>query len=202
MDFYIDVPNDVYEKVMKFNLSLGIFFWNIAVMTAPYDTGNLRRSITLARNTNKKIDIQYDLLRANYLRFLEEGIGPVTKHYHFIEDKTRLAITEQLIMFLKTGKQPLYMNYPYVELRNSKSVFQSERKFLKGANAQTSVITPNVRRKISMIRETNYRKANNLGMSSFKGQKVVTVTQKRQALKSSNNGMSVLQQVYLEAKGA
>ncbi len=202
MDFYIEVPQHVYKNVQKFNLSLGIFFWNIAVMTAPYDTGNLRRSITLARNTNSKIDIQYNLMRANYLRFLEEGIGPVKKHYHFIEDKTRLAITEQLIMFLKTGKQPMYMNYPYVELRNSKSVFKGERKFLREANAQASVITPNVRRKISQIRETNYRKANNLKSTSFRGSKVVTGTKKRQSIRSSNNGMSVLHQVYLEAKSA
>jgi len=202
MDFYIEVPNHVYEKVMKFNLSLGIFLWNIAVMIAPYDTGNLRRSVTLAKNTNSKIDIQYNLLRANYLRFLEEGIGPVKKHYHFIEDKTRLAMVEQLIMFLKTGKQPMYMNYPYVELRNSKSVFQTERRFLTGCNAQASVITPNVRRKISQIRETNYRKAHNLKMTSFKGSKVVSVKNNRNGIKSSNNGMSVLNQLYLEAKAA
>jgi len=58
----------------------------------------------------------------------------------------------------------------------------------------TQTINPNVRRKISQIRETNYRKQNNLKITSFRGKKVDTNRTR------SPNGMSVLNTMYLEAK--
>jgi len=194
MDFFIEVPEDIYSSSRYFEEALGMWFWNMAVMIAPYDSGNLRRSITLASNTSKKINIRYSLMRANYIKFLEEGMGPVKKHVQFIGTKTRLAIVEQLIIYLQTGKKPMFTRTPYVSLRNTKGVFPAEKAFLRSSNMGTQTINPNVRRKISQIRETNYRKQNNLKITSFRGKKVDTNRTR------SPNGMSVLNTMYLEAK--
>lgn len=194
MDFFIEVPEEIYDKVRYFDSSLGMWFWNMAVMIAPYDTGNLRKSITLPINNSRKIGIRYSLMRANYLKFLEEGIGPVKKHTQFIGTKTRVAIVEQLIIYLQTGKIPLFTRTPYVSLRNTKSVFPSEKAFLRSANMGTQTINANMRSKISQIRETTYRKQNNLKITSFSGKKVETNRIR------SPKGVSALHKLYIEAK--
>lgn len=194
MDFFIEVPEEIYDKVKYFDSSLGMWFWNMAVMIAPYDTGNLRKSITLPINNSRKIGIRYSLMRANYLKFLEEGIGPVKKHTQFIGTKTRVAIVEQLIIYLQTGKIPLFTRTPYVSLRNTKSVFPSEKAFLRSANMGTQTINANMRSKISQIRETTYRKQNNLKITSFSGKKVETNRIR------SPKGVSALHKLYIEAK--
>lgn len=174
MDFYIEIPEDIYKEVQNFNESLGMWFWNIAVMTAPYDTGNLRRAITLKKNTNKHIQIAYDTMKANYLHFLEEGIGPVKKHKGFIKDKTRLAITEQMIIYLKTGRKPIFTPVPYVALRSSSNLFPRERSLLRSAGMNHKVISANERMKISQIYESYYRTANKESLRSGGGKKVQT----------------------------
>jgi len=194
MDFFIEVPEEMYSNAESFDESLGMWFWNIAVMIAPYASGNLRRSITLASNNSKKINIRYSLMRANYMKFLEEGLGPVKKHTQFIGTKTRLAIVEQLIIHLTTRDNPMVTRTPYVTLRNTKGVFPSEKAFLRSANMGTQTINPNVRRKISQIREANYRKQNSLKVTNFSGKKVRTNKMR------STNGISILNTMYLEAK--
>ena len=194
MDFFIEIPEGIYDKVKEFDESLGMWFWNMAVMISPYDTGNLRRSITLVSNKPKKINIRYSLMRANYIKFLEEGLGPVKKHTQFIGTKTRLAIVEQLIIYLQTGKRPMFTRTPYVSLRNTKGVFPSEKAFLRSANMGTQMINPNVRSKISQIREMAYRKQNNLKITSFSGKKVKTNKIR------STNGISILKAMCIEAK--
>jgi len=194
MDFFIEVPEEMYSNAESFDESLGMWFWNIAVMIAPYASGNLRRSITLASNNSKKINIRYSLMRANYMKFLEEGLGPVKKHTQFIGTKTRLAIVEQLIIHLTTRDNPMVTRTPYVTLRNTKGVFPSEKAFLRSANMGTQTINPNVRRKISQIREANYRKQNSLKVTNFSGKRVRTNKMR------STNGISILNTMYLEAK--
>ena len=74
---------------------------NIAVLNAPYDTGNLRSAISLASNNSNNIRIQYSLLNANYIKFLEYGYGPVKKHIGFIRSKTLSDMVEAIIGFIK-----------------------------------------------------------------------------------------------------
>ena len=200
MDFYVELSEEQYEKVKNLDSSLGMWFWNMAVMLAPYDTGNLRRSITLVANTSKKINIRYNTMNANYIKFLEEGLGPVKKYKGFIENQTRIAIVEELIMYLKTGMKPMFTSAPFVALRSSQSVFRQEKPFLVKSNMKTSSITPNVRRKISQIRELSYRQSIGQGASSFRGRKVETGTMVNQKLKGSTRGLSTLNQVYKELR--
>jgi len=194
MDFYIELEPQLYNRAREFDPALGMWFWNMAVMIAPYDTGNLRRSITLARNNPKNINIRYSVMRANYLKFLELGVGPVKKHKGFISVNTRLAIVEQLIIYLKTGRKPMFTNTPYVHLRQSRTVFPKERAFLRSANLKTNVIGANTRRKISQIRELSYRNRIGIKMTSFSGLKVETSTTR------SQKGVSVLNSFYRSAK--
>ena len=121
-----------------------------------------------------RINIRYNTMQANYIKFLEEGIGPVKKHKKFIELKTRLAMVEQLIIWLKSGKVGTFTRTPYVHLRESKKPFFTEKAILFTANMRTNLITANERRKISQIRETSFRIANNQKLSSFRGEKVLT----------------------------
>jgi len=72
MEFYITVPEEVYEKVNEFHIGVGYLMWNIAVMLAPYDTGNLRRSITMTKNGMSRINIRYNTMQANYIKFLRD----------------------------------------------------------------------------------------------------------------------------------
>jgi hypothetical protein len=202
MDFFVTVPEELYDQVSTFDSSLGMWFWNMAVMIYPYDTGNARRAISLERNTPKKIKIQYSLMNANYIKFLELGLGPVKKHKGKIGIETRLAIVEQLIIYLKTGRKPLFTRVPFTLLRNSKSVFPSEKAFLRSANMGVSTISPNQRRKISQIRETNYRKMIGTKNTNQRGMKVATSTMRQQSIKAPNNGYSMLVQMHKEARNS
>jgi len=201
MDFYISVPEEIYEQVKNLDSSLGMWFWNIAVMIAPYKTGNLRSAITLNSNTSKLINIRYNLTRANYIKFLELGVGPVKKYKGFIENQTRLAVLEQLIIYLETAKKPMFTSTPFVTLKSSQSVFPQEKAFLRQADMNVNSITAKARSKISMIRETQYRQTNKIALSSFRGQKVETGRLKNEKLKGSTRGISTLNAIYNQYKG-
>jgi hypothetical protein len=151
-----------YNKLLKkgFDQSLGYLFWNTAVMIAPIDTGNLRRSILLAKNNSRHIKISYDTFMANYIQFLEEGQGPVKKYKNFIKGDTAQAITEQLVAWIITGRRPLFSRQgvkPFVQLKESKrQPFSAERALLRQANMNTNVISAKARMQISKIREIAY----------------------------------------------
>lgn len=212
MDFYIELSEEQFDKVKNLDSSLGMWLWNMAVMLAPYDTGNLRRSITLVSNTSKQINVRYNTMQANYIKFLEEGLGPVKKYKGFIEDKTRIAMVESLIEYLKTGENPQYTNAPFVVLRGSSSVFPKERPFLRMADMKANVINANVRRKISQIRELSYRKSIGEDFSQFRGKKAITqninksiakrmdIAGSRNYIKASSTGISTLNQMYNELR--
>jgi len=200
MDFYITLTDEQFEKVKNLDTSLGMWFWNMAVMISPYDTGNARRAITLNSNTSKKINIRYNLMQANYIKFLEEGIGPVKKYKGYIGVRTRISMVEELIFYLKTGQLPLFTATPFVLLRSSKNVFHGEQAFLNQANMHTNAITAKARNKISKIRETAYRAEQGIATSSFVGLKVDTAVMQKQRLKGSTRGMSMLAQTYSEIK--
>lgn len=201
MDIYINLTKEQFEKVKNLDSSVGMNAWNTAVMLTPYLTGNARNAIVLARNTSKKITITYDLMKANYIRFLEEGVGPVKKHKGFISTKTALAIAENIVVYLKTGKPLMFNATPQFTLRSTTSVFNQEKKFLRQANLDTKMITPYERRAISMIRETNYRKSIGASLRTARGKRPQTVLNNNQTLLKSRKGISMLNQMYKETRG-
>ncbi|MCK9576428.1 MAG: hypothetical protein M0R51_10945 [Clostridia bacterium] len=200
MDIYIDLTEEQFEKVKNLDSSLGMWFWNMAVMIAPYDTGNLRRAITLNKNTSKIINIRYNLMQANYIKFLELGVGPVKKYKGFIQNQTRMAIVEELIFYLKTAQKPMFTQTPFVMLKSSQKPFGQEKRFLRQADMHTNAITSKARNKISMIRESQYRKENGIATSNFIGLKVDTQVLLSQRIKGSTKGISTLSRTYNEFK--
>jgi len=73
MDFNIKTD----KEINSLDSQLGYWLWNIAVSLAPYDTGNLRRAITMNKNSQTRIRIVYNAFNAIYLHYLEMGDGPV-----------------------------------------------------------------------------------------------------------------------------
>lgn len=198
--FYVVVDEKTYEDLIThgFTRNLGYWFWNMAVMIAPYDTGNLRSSIYLAQNKGKNIKISYDMNKANYAQFLEEGIGPVKKYKDFIKVDTVMAITEQLIGWLKTQQKLLFVPInpkPFVQLRESKhQPFSWERTLLRQADMNANSITAKSRGTISKIRNLE----NNGMIRSARGEK--PRTENAVGIKGLNHNISKLHQIYLERR--
>ena len=179
-------------KTKGFDMALGYWFWNMAIMIAPYDTGALRASIILKNNKPKRIRISYDTSKSNYTRFLEEGQGPVKKYKDFIKKDTAEAIAEQLASWIMTGKAPTYAIQgikPFVVLKKSKQrPFSREQAFLKQANMNANVISAKDRMKISQIREVEY-----LGKKqSSSGKSPATISS------GGNKNISKLNNIYRE----
>lgn len=90
--------------------------WNVLIENAPYDTGNLRSSIRLAKDSGKRLLYVYDENQARYLDFLERGVGPVKKYKGFISKTSLNWSTIELVSWLK-GNKPTNTNVPVVVLR-------------------------------------------------------------------------------------
>jgi len=160
MDVNVYLTPSEFERVRKLDFRLGYELWHIADMIAPFDTGNLRSAISLAKNTSSIIRLQYNLFTANYIHFLETGAGPVKKYKGFIEKDTTAACLEATISYLQSGGKnlPAFVRRPIIEKRLSGNVFGSENAILNHTNRMnTKVITFDQRRKVSQIRETAYR---------------------------------------------
>lgn len=181
-----------FDKLQKkgFDSALGYWFWNIAILIAPIDTGNLRSAITLKANKERRIRISYNEFIANYVQFLEEGQGPVKKYQDFIKKDTTEVIAEQLVSWIITGKRPLYAKQgvkPIVQLSASKyKPFSMEKTLLKQANMNANVINAITRMQISKIRELTYTGVR----QKVTGQRVQTSGNFRKS--------SRLQQIYKE----
>jgi hypothetical protein len=200
--FYVSVDEARYNKLIKYGFSknLGYWFWNIAVMVAPEDTGNLKSSIYLAQNKDRRIKILYDLMKANYALLLEQGRGPVKKYEGFIRFQTTMTITEQLIGWIKTDKEPLFLATnpkPFVELKESKNKpFSWERILLRQADMNANSISAKYRGMISKIRTMD----NTGKMGVSRGERVDTISQA--GTKGLNKNISKLHQIYLDRKQA
>ena len=193
----IDVDTNLknFNKLKKqgFDMSLGYWFWNMAVMIAPYDTGATRASISLRNNKPRRIRISYDTSKTNYIKFLEDGVGPVKKYKDFIKKDTAEAIAEQLVSWIITGKAPAYAMQgikPFVVLKSSiNKPFSWEQTLMKQANMNTNSINAKTRTQISKIREVTYTGST---QRSF-GQSPITVTSNKSVV-----GVSALQKIYRE----
>lgn len=159
MDFNITTDKDVD----KLSSQLGYWLWNIAVSLAPYDTGNLRRAITLNSNTDTRKKFVYNAFNAVYLHYLEEGMGSVKKHKGFISERTVGAFVQEIITYLITGKQPIISSPPVATLGISRhGAMFHENKILKSLNLSTMNITADDRRKLSQLKFRNITPANTM----------------------------------------
>lgn len=206
-DITIYVSEERYNQLLEngFDPSWGGYIHNIAVMCAPYDTGNLRKAISLAKNTPKLIRIQYNHLQANYIYYLEEGIGPVTKHKDFIKNLTVNTIMEQLTGIILTGVNPTFTSPPVVALRrsqyrpfNAKSSITgvSESDILRQANMYTYGISAQARGQVSKIRETMDRTAMGGKITRSTGIRTEVTALQGQRTRRINKNISSLGKIY------
>lgn len=195
MAYYITllVNDEQFNRAVRFSTVFGYLMINFAVIRAPLDTGNLRRSITLTKNNERRKQVRYNTMLANYLRFLENGDGPVKTHKGFISVDTTTSIVEGISNIILTGNYPFLSFSPNVELKDTGNIFSKERQILRSNDIKTDRINANIRRRISQLRESEYR--NKIGMNKFgtSGKKINTTTNFSYG---SNRGSSVLSKAY------
>ena len=189
-------PENFYKLSEEgFDMAIGYWLWNIAVLITPYDTGAARSSIYLKKNKPRRINISYDIFKALHIKFLEEGQGPVKKYKDFIKKDTLEAMAEQIVSYIITGKMPTYAKQgikPFVVLGASKyKPFSREQTLLKQANMNANVISAKARSQISKIRELQY--SGEKQRSS--GLKPATLTNNN---RGANRNMSILNRIYKE----
>ena len=115
MDFHIETD----QEITKLSSGLGYWLWNLAVVLAPVDTGNLRRSIVMSANSDNHKRYVYNTMNAFYLDYLERGIGPIKKYQGFIEFRTVGRFVEEVIHYCVTGKTGLLTGKPMATLQIS-----------------------------------------------------------------------------------
>lgn len=183
MDIWLSVDKEQYDRIKDLDTHLGMILWNLAVRAAPIDTGNLHRAITLAKNNRKNIRIQYNLLSANYIKFLEYGYGPVKEHKGFISNLTVSIFIATIINFIKVGNidKGLLSLPPLVVLNKAQSVFNQEGKVAKMLNIGKRGLTANQRRQISRYRERVWQESVGSKPRSSIGRKVESTTHSKMA---------------------
>lgn len=210
-DITIFVDEKRYEKLLEngFDSSLGPYFHNIAVMCMAYDTGNARSAISLSKNTSRHIQINYNLLKANYIQFLEKGQGPVKKHKGIISVITVGSIAEQTIGWLLSGVSPTFTSPPVVALRTSQykpfnvkstKTGLNERDMLKQAGMYDKSISAQARQEVSKIREYTYRTMFGGRIVQQRGDRVETTTLKGSKRPYGDKNIGILRNIVRDRK--
>ena len=158
VDKVLYVPKNRYEDTKTLSSDLGYAAWNAAIYNAPKDTGNLRASITLVRNTPNLIHIRYNAFFAMYVYYLEEGIGFVTKHAGFIKNRTVPTIVSLVESSLVYDTLPSFSYRPSVTKGFTNRTFGVERRFMREAGIQDDRLSLSGRRAISKMRMTDLRR--------------------------------------------
>ena len=211
MDITIYVDEKRYNELLAngFDPSLGGYFHNIAVMCMAYDTGNARSAISNSKNTPKHIQIHYDLIKANYIKFLDDGVGPVKKHKGIVSVLTTGVIAEELVGWLVSGKNPTFTSAPVVALRQSKyrpfsaksSVTGlSEKDVLAQSQMNTNAISAQARGEVSKVREYTYLRLAGGSFSGSRGVKTQTTRLQGHQHLGSNKNISILKAVVQDQK--
>ena len=134
-------------------LELGFVLWNRAIDCAPYDTGNLRRSILMTKNSSTKKQYVYNAMNALYLDYLEKGQGPIKKHKGYISEKTVGVFIAEIIYYLKTGRTSTVATIPQITLKTSKQgpMFY-EKRIMKKFDVAWQKLTADDRQKMSRFK--------------------------------------------------
>ena len=211
MDITLYVDQKRYDEIRQngFPASLGYYAQNIAVQIMAYDTGNARSAISLQNSTSRRFSIDYNLLKANYIKFLDDGVGPVKKHKGIVSVLTVGAIGEEIIGWVLSGKRPPFTSIPVVALRQSKyrpfgaksSVTGlSEKDVLAQSQMFTDVISPQARREVSKVREYTYLRLAGGKPSNKRGFATETTRLKGHRHLGSNKNISILKAVVQDQK--
>lgn len=211
MDITLYVDEKRYNEILEngFDSSMGSFLHNVAIQIMAYDTGNAQSAISLAQNTPRHIRIHYDLMKANYIKFLDMGVGPVKKHKGIVSVLTLNAIAEEVVGWVMSGKRFAFTPMPVVALRQSKyrpfgaksSVTGlSEKDVLAQSQMDTNVISAQARREVSKVREYTYLRLAGGNARGLRGMSADTTRVAGQKRLGSNKNLSILKAVVQDQK--
>lgn len=163
--FYVEAHEDWNGLTSDF----AYWGWNASIIGIPYDTGNLRRSYKLKNNSKRTIKYAFDTTEAQYVNFLEEGIGPVTKYKGFIENGLVQILLSELIFFITTNQTGLLTNKPTVVLRESQyeSPFPYERRIMRSLDLHDRRLNADQRKALSQIRAKQFE--GEVGFKNYSG---------------------------------
>lgn len=141
------------NELKDFPQSLAFQLWNVAVAGTPMDTGNARANTKLLVSNEKTIAIGWDTFNANYVDFLERGVGPVKKYKGFISVGVFGSFIRTITEWAYFGKVMGSWSTPVVFTSVSNSPFVAERGFLSKAGFSTRKINAIQRERISQVRQ-------------------------------------------------
>jgi hypothetical protein len=167
------IATETYEGLKE---ELKNSLWNVAVLNAPYRTGNLRTSIKKIDINDNKVVYLYSQAQAYYTDFLEKGLGRNKKHIGFIENLTVGSMIYDIMSYAQTGN-PSFSGIPLVQLRTDKQR-NYERKMMKAIGFTSEVRVNAVdRARLSYMQYSSKRKGANkfkTGLEKY-GDKIKTV---------------------------
>jgi hypothetical protein len=113
-DFTIETNVDA-NQFEHLNNKLKDSLWHVAIINAPYRTGNLRANIKRSISA-KGVNYIYDDLEAYYVDFLERGIGRNKKHVGFIENTTVNGMLTEIVTTMISGSTT-FSGIPSIQMR-------------------------------------------------------------------------------------
>lgn len=165
--------------------------WHVAILNAPYRTGNLRSSIKRISTSDRKVIYLYSEAQAYYTQFLEKGLGRNKKHIGFIENITVGSMVYEIMKYIQNNNTS-FSGIPLVELRTDKQR-NYERKMMKSMGFTSEVRVNAVdRAQLSWLRFQSKRRGSNkfkTGLEKY-GRAVESVAVEnleRQTMKSKFN---------------
>ena len=211
MDITLYVDQKRYDEISQngFPASLGQYAHNIAVMIMRYDTGNAKSAISLTHNSPKSFTIDYNLLKAKYVKFLDEGVGPVKKHKGIVSVLTVGAIAEEMVGWILSGTNPTFTSPPVVALRQSKyrpfsaksSVTGlSEKNMLQYSSMNSNAISASARSEINKVREYTYLRLQGGKIKGTRGVKTETTKLQNDKTIGGNRNISILKSIAKDQK--
>jgi len=159
----VTIKTDNYKGLTE---DLKNSLWTVAILDAPYRTGNLRSAIKRISSSKNKVVFAYSDQQAYYTDFLENGIGRVKRHQGFIEYQTVGDMVLEIINYAVNG-ETTFKGIPIIDLRTDKAR-NYERKMLKkqgiSANSRINAVD---RAFLSMIQYNKNKPKKNRYKSEF-----------------------------------
>lgn len=155
MDFIIEANN--YKGLTE---DLKNSLWTVAVVSAPYRTGNLRSSIKKISMSKNRVMYAYSEQQAYYTDFLEQGIGRNKKHIGFIENITVGSMVQEIADTARSGSTT-FKGIPMISFRTDKAR-NYERQMLRKMGISPDIrISAVERATFSMLRYAKGKRKNN-----------------------------------------
>lgn len=159
----VTIKTDNYKGLTQ---DLKDSLWTVAIMDAPYRTGNLRSSIKRIASSKNKVIYAYSDQQAYYVDFLENGRGRVKRHQGFIEYQTVGDMVMEIVNYAVNG-ETTFKGIPMIDLRTDKARNYERKMLRKQGISVNSRINAVDRAYLSMIQYNKNKPKKNRYKSEF-----------------------------------